>query len=372
MIYNGSSLKPKNVRREKAPESVGRIRSGVHPDAFFQSILGSLSIPGAILDGSGSIIAANSEWKYLVRSYGGTAPVKSVGMSFCRFYRNVICKGLLSKYRNGPKLVLAGKRNSFEATSRLNWPSESVDFRVRVTRVRAYTPRRIIVTIERLSIPAEARKSAKEFEHLALEIQAGERQRFASELHDTVGQYFVSLELLLSRLRMEIPRPEPSASVIREMSAVLKQAQAEVRTLAYFLSPRWVEYEQGLEKAIRGFVQGFAKRTELKTKVKVHGSLLRLDQSRQLTLFRIVQEALVNVYRHANADAVAVEIRDQRKITTLRVRDNGTGFSKAQAGALSHGAGLAGMRARIRRFGGELHIDTDVKGTILTATLPIN
>lgn len=372
MIPDNALLKPKRVQRGKTLDKVDRTRSGIRPDSLLQSILDSLCVAVALLDGSGEIVATNGAWENFVRSYSGAPQRKGIGEVFRGFYRDGICKGLSTEFRNGLDLVLAGKRNSFEATTRLNKHAVSCAFRVRVARLPGCTPRRLLVTIEKHSAPPETKSSASEFAHRILEIQANERQRFAAELHDTVGQYFVSLELLLARLRMEMPPPEPSATIIQDMSAVLKQAQAEIRTLAYFLSPRWVEYEQGLEKAIRSFVHGFAKRAELKAHVHVHGSPLRLDQSRQVTLFRIVQEALVNVYRHANADAVAVELGNRRKIATLRVRDNGNGFSTARAGTSSHGAGLAGMRARIKQFGGELHIDTDPNGTILTATLPTN
>lgn len=325
-----------------------------------------------LLDGRGQIVATNIAWKNFVRNCSVASERRGDGAGFRNRYRDMICKGLPPESRNGLDLVLSGKRNSVETTTRLNRHAVSAEFRVRITRLRSYAPRRLMVMIEKLAEPAQAQVSASEFSHRILEIQAAERQRFATELHDTAGQYFVSLELLLSRLRMDMPRQDPAATIVREMSAVLKHAQSEIRTLSYLLSPPWVEYEQGLEKAIRGFVEGFAKRAELKAHVHVHGSPLRLDQWRQVTLFRIVQEALVNVHRHAKADAVAVDLGNRRKIATLRVSDNGAGFSTAQTGALSQGAGLAGMRARIRQYGGELHIDTGLNGTTLTATMPIN
>jgi two-component system NarL family sensor kinase len=217
-----------------------------------------------------------------------------------------------------------------------------------------------------------AKESANELAQRVLEIQAEERQRFAAELHDTVGQYFVSLELLLCQLRMETTPSQSAVKLIQEMSDVLKQAQAEIRTLSYLLSPPWVEYERGLEQAIRGFVQGFAKRAGLKADINVPGAPLRLDQARQLTLFRTVQESVVNVYRHAKADAIAVSLTNQDGSVTLQVVDNGMGFLGTNTDSLAHGAGLAGMRARIRHFGGELHIHTGASGTTLTATLPSN
>jgi signal transduction histidine kinase len=334
-----------------------------------KSLVDALDMPVALLDECTRIIATNLAWNKFGRHYG------RVGASFddickSRLYAEVAEVSEASCKQLG--LVLAGKGNSFETSYRINTKGASGDFRLRVARLRHYSPRRLLVTLQEISELVRAKDTANELAQRVLEIQAEERQRFATELHDTVGQYFVSLELSLARLRMETAPSTSATELIQDMSVALKEAQAEIRTLSYLLSPPWIEYERGLERAIRGFVQGFAKRASLKADIHVQGPPLSLDQSRQLTLFRMVQEALVNVYRHAKADAVAVNLMNQEAKVTLEVTDNGTGFLGANTGTFGHGAGLAGMRARIRHFGGDFQIHTGSAGTTLTATLPTN
>jgi signal transduction histidine kinase len=318
-------------------------------------------MPVALLDERGRTIATNNAWRRFGRRYGSNLVLARVRANVRGFDKRTAVGNSSKKSSIALDLIPTSKGETFGNHSR---------YRIRVRRLSDSVPSRFVVMVEVASELARATGAANNLGQRILEIQAQERQRFAAELHDTVGQYFVSLELLLSRLRVE-SESEPAAAVILEMSVVLKQAQAEIRTLSYLLSPPWVENEGGLEKAISTFVQGFAKRANLKADINIQGSAFRLDQSRQLTLFRIVQEALVNIYRHANADLVAVNLTNRGSKVTVQVIDNGTGFSHGKNVMFAPGAGLMGMRARIKHFGGELHIRTSDAGTRLTATLPV-
>lgn len=358
--------------------SRGRQLSAAHagavcqPEMLLRSVFDSLCVPLALLDDESRIVATNKAWRSFGKSHDRIMPVGRVGEYFRDVCRTTLCQGLSSELWKELQLVLTGERKCLEHVAHLNKPGAANDFRLRVTHLSWDALRRSIATIEEIYKPARTAKSAGEFGKQVLEIRADERRRFATELHDSFGQYFTSLELLLTRLRIDSPPAEPAASVIQEMSGVLKEAQAEIRTLSYLLSPPWVDYEGGLERVIRGFVQAFAKRAGLNADIEVQGPLFELDSSRQLTLFRIVQEALVNVHRHANADQVSVKLAKRGTTISLQVTDNGTGFASVKGDQSGHGAGLAGIRARIKDFGGKLHIGTGLTGTTLTATLPDN
>src|SRR5215469_2811150 len=362
----------KDVSQSGRLASAGHTRPGCQPELLLRSVLDSLCVPLALLDDDSRIVATNKTWRRFVRSHDSMIALGRVGECFRDVCRATIGKGLPPKSWRELDLVLAGERKCFECTACLSKSGASDDFRVRVTRLSSDARRGSIVTIEGVSKPAGAAQSTSELEQRDLEIRAEERRRFATELHDSVGQYLVSLELLLSRLRIDIALPQRASGLVQEMSGVLREAQAEIRTLSYLLSPPWIDYEGGLERAIRAFVEAFAKRAGLKADIHVHGPLFELDQSRQLTLLRIVQEALVNVHRHANAEVVAVKLVNRGASITLQVTDDGTGFSDLKGDTSGHGAGLMGMRARIKHFGGEFHIGTGVTGTTLTATLPNN
>jgi signal transduction histidine kinase len=329
--------------------------------------LDAISLPVALLDKSGRIGGANAAWRKNGRTYGRNVAIGRVGANFLR-----ICEKVISaEFSDEVARLFAGAGKTVERDYSITLNGMSHDFRARVVGLSRSAPRLFLVTHQDISDFVQARESARELAQQILEIQAEERQRFATELHDSIGQYFVSLELALSRLRIATRRTGMAAKTIREMSLVLKEAQGEIRTLSYLMCPPWVEHECGLEQAIRQFVQGFATRAELQSEIRIEGPPGTIERSRQLTLFRIIQEALVNVHRHAKADSVVVTLATRGKNLMLQVSDNGVGFARAGSGGFSPGAGLTGMRARITHFGGELHIHSGIGGTVLTATLPI-
>src|SRR5262249_29776470 len=157
---------------------------------------------------------------------------------------------------------------------------------------------------------------------------------------DSIGQNLVSLGLWLSRLKMVTPQTEGMETIIKDMSAALQEAHAQIRTLSYLLRPPWPEQEGGLEKAIHQFVHGFSQRAGLMVDVHLDGSPCRLDRSRELTLFRILQEALVNVHRHAHANFVSVELVNRENEVTLRVVDDGRGFPTVDGVPVAPGVGI--------------------------------
>ena len=225
---------------------------------------------------------------------------------------------------------------------------------------------RFLVSHEEITEFTQARYSAGEVGERILEVQAEERQRLATELHDSIGQSLVSLGLWLSRLQMVTPQTDGW----NRPKVALKEAQSQIRTLSYLLRPPWPEQECGLENAVRQFVQGFGQRAGLTAEVRLHGPPCRVDRSRELTLFRILQEALVNVHRHAHANGVLVELANHGNEVTLQVTDNGHGFQAPEGAAVAPGVGILGMRTRITHFGGELSIESRSDGTTLSVRLP--
>jgi signal transduction histidine kinase len=169
---------------------------------------------------------------------------------------------------------------------------------------------------------------------------------------------------------MVSPQTDGMATIIRDMSAALAEAQTQIRTLSYLLRPPWPAQEGGLENAVRHFVMGFGQRAGLTAEVRLYGPPCRVDRSRELTLFRILQEALVNVHRHAHASVISVELANRGKDVTLQVTDNGHGFQAPEGVMVTPGVGIMGMRTRITQFGGELSIDSRSDGTTLSVRLP--
>jgi len=195
-----------------------------------------------------------------------------------------------------------------------------------------------------------------------LQIQDEERRRIARELHDDLGQQLAGLKMMLDKSRNEAA------------SQVLEAAINSVRNLSYLLHPPLLD-ETGLRAALHWFVDGMTKRSgiEIQLSVRPH-DFPRLSSDIETTIFRVVQEALTNVYRHANSESVRVEINKQAEWILIRVRDYGKGVSTAVSGLnppSSLGVGIGGMRERLRQLGGQLTVCNAEPGTLVEAKVPL-
>lgn len=361
----------------RAPEPRARSAeraSGRGDQSLIQSMADAFGVPVAILDADGSMIGLNRTWREFAAQPGNSAVACNLGESYlevCEAAREFGVIGAVA-LKNGAKRVLGGRQRTFACDCWLIQDGSARYFQVRISRVDDQTPARFLVQHQEVTPLVEAQETAREAGERLLEAQADERQRLALELHDSVGQNLVSLGLSLSLLRLVAPRTQSLSTIINDMSDSLQEAHAQIRSMSYLLNPPWPEHEGGLENAVRDFVQGFGRRAGLRVDIQFAGPSCELDRARELTIFRILQEALVNVHRHAHANAVLVELASQGRELMLQVRDDGRGFAM-HGGAASHpGVGISGMRARVRERGGELTIVSGPTGTTVLVRLPID
>jgi signal transduction histidine kinase len=138
------------------------------------------------------------------------------------------------------------------------------------------------------------------------------------------------------------------------------------RNLSYLLHPPLLD-ETGLRAALHWFVEGVKKRSGVEIALLIRPQTFpRLSGEIETAIFRVVQEALTNVVRHAQSESARVEIDKQSEAVVVRVRDYGQGLP-----ADSLGVGIAGMRERIRQFGGELTVTRSEPGTVVEAKIPL-
>jgi len=201
-----------------------------------------------------------------------------------------------------------------------------------------------------------------------------ERRKIARELHDSVGQFLAGLKLNLSRLQRRELEPSPqNRSLLTESIDLTEKAITEVRTISHLLHPPLLD-ELGFHSAARWYVEGFAKRSGIQVELNMAEIVERMPREVELALFRVLQESLTNVHRHANASRVDIEVKCVPDEVLLAVRDNGKGISRTvlenfrarQAG----GIGLAGMRERLAELGGRLELESGPNGTRVRAILP--
>ena len=204
-----------------------------------------------------------------------------------------------------------------------------------------------------------------EFQRLSarvLNIQDEERRRVARDLHDDLGQQLAGLKMILDK------NPDKEASQIAE------SAIKTVRNLSYLLHPPLLD-ETGLHAALHWFVDGLAKRSGIDIQLILRPvSFPRLTTEIETAIFRVVQEALTNVYRHANSVSARVELDKQTESISVRIRDYGKGLTPDIFGAvpfIKTSVGIAGMRERVRQLGGELTVANAEPGTLVEAKIPL-
>ena len=203
-------------------------------------------------------------------------------------------------------------------------------------------------------------------------VQEDERRAIARELHDEVGQALtaVKAELGLTQRRLEA-EGAGRAALLDEARAINDRALNAVRDLSQLLRPALLD-DLGLLAALGSLLRGFSRRTGIRADLVHEGLDERLASEIETCVYRIVQEALTNVERHAHATTCHVSLNRPRDILLVGIEDNGQGFD---AGAVAPdgrpGLGLLGIRERVAEFRGAFRLDTAPgRGTRLTVELP--
>lgn len=203
-------------------------------------------------------------------------------------------------------------------------------------------------------------------------LQDTERRRIGRELHDSVGQSLAALQMGLEQLASA--RREATAALITESRELVHRTAQEVRTLSHLLHPPLLDVV-GFVAAARNYAQEFARRSSIEVRVNFPENISLPSKDAELVLFRVLQESLTNVHRHAQATTVDVWLARHDHEVVLTIQDNGRGLPPGtienfEAGMAS-GVGLAGMRERLAEFGGKLHVESSHSGTIVRASIPV-
>ena len=202
-----------------------------------------------------------------------------------------------------------------------------------------------------------------------LRLQDDERRKIARELHDSTAQSLSALEMNMSLLE-PVMGDEYMQRIVAETRQIARDCCLELRTISYLLHPPLLD-EVGLPFAIEWFADGFTKRTSIEVLPQIMPEFPRLDSDVETTLFRIIQEAMSNIYRHSGATRAWVILNLRNTTIELEVRDNGSGFPDGDAtgGGSSAGVGLAGMRERLAELGGRLKIHSSPYGASIVANI---
>jgi two-component system NarL family sensor kinase len=223
-----------------------------------------------------------------------------------------------------------------------------------------------------LSAREQAEASAHRLSARVLRLQDEERRRLSRELHDGLGQNLVAAKLSLSNLA----NMNPNDSLLNECLKSIDESLAEARTISYLLHPPLLD-DIGIASAARWYLEGFSKRSGIQVTADIPDYPERMPHAAELALFRVLQESLTNIHRHAKSSRADVSLRIAKNRAVLRVRDYGPGIARA---TLDHflkdgthvGVGLAGMQERVREQGGIFEIRSDESGTTIEVNMPLS
>jgi PAS domain S-box-containing protein len=207
-----------------------------------------------------------------------------------------------------------------------------------------------------------------------MKVQDEERRRIARDLHDSAGQTLTVLGLSLAQLVQSAEHVAPElAKEGRQIEEVVQQLHREIRTTSYLLHPPLLD-EAGLMSALDWYVQGVAQRSGMAIELVFSDGFGRLPAEMELAIFRVVQECLTNIHRHANSKTAFIRIARENRNVCIEVRDEGKGISTERLTEIQSrgsGVGIAGIRERLRQLSGEMKIESSGSGTTVFATIPL-
>lgn len=329
----------------------------------FQQIINGLPEQIALVDEDWTILAVNPAWIRTAALYGYDQLTPGANyLGFCEMVAEhghapagLAAEGIRGLKRSGEPSF------SFVYHGKDRW--EGFAFQLCIKRIEVAG--RTMYTVTRYDVTelVHLRQMREEFSHSLIEHQEEERRRMAREVHDSTMQLVASLGLSLGQIKRS-KSVKTRTGIVGEMEELVGQIQRELRTVSFLAHPPVVS-ELGLARAVRQLAGGFGRRTGLEITVEADESL-SLSQAAEVAIYRMVQEALSNVHRHAQASKVVIGLHQRRSILHVTIADNGTGMP----GNPRTGVGLSSMRERIEEIGGRLMIRAGRPGTILMASVP--
>jgi signal transduction histidine kinase len=224
---------------------------------------------------------------------------------------------------------------------------------------------------------AELHRKTRQLESLNARItklQDEERRRIARELHDSVGQLLAAIGMNNAWVEGESHRLSGEvAKRLSENAEIVREASKQIRTISYLLHPPLLD-EAGLASALRCYVEGFSERSRINVTLDVPTAFAGLSEEIELSVFRVVQECLTNIHRHAGSPAARIRMIQNEACLRVEIEDAGKGIPSANKSSTNSptlgGVGIRGMRERLRQLGGTLQIESNDQGTRMIAVVP--
>jgi len=226
-------------------------------------------------------------------------------------------------------------------------------------------------TLELEKIIATRTEALRRLSGRLLTLQDEERRRVARALHDGLGQELVAAKLAVDAM-LQHRSDRALEAAVADADGIIDRAIQQVRSISHLLHPPLLD-EVGLLSAIQWYLDGLTKRSGIETSLEVTPrEFIRLPSELETAIFRIVQEALTNVFRHSGAHRASIKLTLVPGQVMVAVRDDGKGIGEqaAESVAGNVGVGIGGMRHRAREFGGEFRVTDANPGTLVEVIIP--
>lgn len=354
--------------------------------AQLQREVGGTNAEIAVLDGKWRVLAANAAWRERARTHPVGALLQ-VGQDFQGFCRSapvsdtseaeILIEGMREIDVGGTRHFLRAGPPSPTGQYQFTIDRNEVDGRELAIVSRMEVTELIELRQARVQLDERlARTQARLFraEARLLRAQEEERQRVARELHNTAAQYLVGMSLAVARLRAA-QDDALIASVADDLGDLLDQLHRDLRGLTFLLHPPQID-QVGLHAALASLCDGFGKRTGLTILLDVQGVDRRRGSAVEAAIYRVVQEALSNIHRHARAKTVKIRFSDRDNALLVVIADDGVGLraSRRDSERPSRlGVGIAGMIARMDELGGRVTVRSrhgGRRGAVVAAGVP--
>ncbi len=236
----------------------------------------------------------------------------------------------------------------------------------------------------KVSVFAELHRKSQQLEILNRELrrlsvsliatQDEERRRIARELHDGLGQDLTVVKIMLQGVFREEQSAESKEQAVGDVLRLIDSSLQQIRSVSYLLHPPLLD-EIGLRSALGWYLDGLSKRGDIEITMEMQPQdFPRLAPELETTLFRVIQEALTNVFRHSRATKAFVTLEKREGEIAATIRDDGVGLPdeivEFRDGNI--GVGIGGMKQRIKEHGGELVLRNTHPGTLVEVVIPIN
>ena len=366
--------------RQSGASDPGARTTGILNEARMMGIIRSSMEAIITIDETQTVVIFNP----MAERVFGVSAMEAIGAPLSRFiperFRAAHAKHVdqfgvtgVSERQMGRQRVLFGLRSNGE-----EFPIEASISQVRDASGKLYTVMLRDIT-ERVHAENALKQSREELRELSANLQnvrEEEKTRIARELHDDLGQQLTALKMDLSVVEHQLRAPgaaQPSDEVLlhlRGMRRLIDATVASVRRIAADLRPVMLD-DLGLVPAIEWLATDFTNRYGIDVERQIEGGL-NFTSTGATTLFRIVQEALTNVARHADASEVVLTLKIEEGFCVLRIADNGRGAADKRPAHADKSFGLIGIRERAHMLGGSVTIDTaQARGFAITVAFPM-